>query len=586
MALNKRRTESKYVEDKSEENYKNKVVVEKSVIESSVKSYCDTRLEEMNNHQFFSWLKFKIKFITLDMLKCCISNLVLLGDIGKEFYLELISWRDEPSMQLKTYYIDAEEAYKKGKLHIATYDVFKVLGYDGETIVGSNPAQEFIEKMNDKCEKELGLIKNSKGSYCVNPNIFQKYFFTRVNIFKYSNYYYIYDLSGYYKKIDVIQIKKIAKHMMHEVKENIWNSRMEKSIWSALNLEIKYISNINVYTEYINLENGMYNIYTQKLEEHNPKFLSTVRIPVTYNPNAECPIFKKFLSDLMQGDDERILLMEEIMGYSLTLLKCVQKGFFFYGTGGNGKSKLAEVITKLCGKSNISNVSLRELGSQFGAENLPCKLINISPENEFDGKYMDTGNFKMITGGDTININAKFKKAESYDIFVKLISLVNKLPNVDDTSDGYFRRVLIVPFYNVFTGEKDDKAIMDKLLIEMEGILLLALEGLRRLISNKFNFTESKVVNEIFHKYRVEQNLLMEFFADRVICNKNAQIKQCDVLRYFKKWAMQNGYDDWNSISSTKFWNMFRKILSDNGIDCKNTKKIKGITYINGISIE
>jgi putative DNA primase/helicase len=330
----------------------------------------------------------------------------------------------------------------------------------------------------------------------------------------------------------------------------------------------------------------MYNIYTRKLESHDPKFLSTIRIPVNYNALAECPLFKKFLYDLMQGDEERIMLSEEIIGYCLTMLNCIQKGFFFYGTGSNGKSKFADIISYLCGKANISNMSLEVLGTRFGTETLPNKLVNISPENEFNGKYMDTSNFKSITGGDTMHINAKYKTGRSHDIFAKLISLLNKLPDTKDTSNGYFRRVLIIPFYNVFNGENDDKEIVDKLLNELEGILNVALEGLNRLIDNKFNLTESKVVNEIFNQYKLEQNPVEEFFQDKVISNEEASIKQCEILKYFKKWSIQNGYNDLSFISSTRFWNLFRKVLNDNGISYQNTKKIKGITYIVGITIE
>ncbi|MBZ9615166.1 phage/plasmid primase, P4 family [Clostridium estertheticum] len=214
------------------------------------------------------------------------------------------------------------------------------------------------------------------------------------------------------------------------------------------------------------------------------------------------------------------------------------------------------------------------------------KVVNISAENEFKDKYMDTNNFKTITGGDSIHVDAKFKKAISYDVYAKLISLVNKLPDVIDTSEGYFRRVLIIPFYNVFTNEKDDKEIGVKLVSELEGILIVALKGLRRLVDNKYNLTESKAANDILNEYKLEQNPIAEFFQDEIICNNGVQIKQCDILQHFKKWSIKNGYDDWKVISSTRFWTLFRKVLNDKGIDSRNTKKVKGITIMIGITIK
>ncbi len=566
--------------------HKSKTSVGSINIKNVIKPYSKNKEELISKHPCFKWLKWNIKHISNDALKCYASNLVMLGEFGRKYFMDIISERAGALIEYKLFYSDLENNHKKGDLKIASYEVLSILGYNGETFGGNSPAEEIMNSVQEEYEKELGLMKSPKGSYYINTNIFQRYFFSRVNIFKYNDEYYIYDLSGYYIKTDVMQIKKIAKVILHEVKNDIWNAKMEKDIWNALNLEIPIVLEINSYKEYINFNNGMYNIYSKKLERHDPKFLSTIRIAINHNESAKCPIFKKFLHDLMQGDEERILLSEEVIGYCITTLKCIQKGFFFYGTGGNGKSKFADVISNLCGKQNVSNMPLEVLGTRFGAETLPNKLVNISPENEFNRKYMNTSTFKSITGGDTMYIDAKHKTGKSRDVFAKLISLLNKLPDTNDTSNGYFRRVLIIPFYNVFNGENDDKEIVDKLLNELEGILIVALDGLSRLIDNKFNFTESKVVNEIFNQYKVEQNPVEEFFKDKIVCRADVSIKQCDILKQFKKWSMQNGYDDWNYISSTKFWNLFRKVLVDNAISYQNTKKIKGITYIIGITIE
>ncbi|MGV8980542.1 DNA primase family protein [Clostridium sp.] len=564
-----------------------KVNKQHTIIVNCVKPYTDGKWASLNAHLAFEWFKSNIKNMSLELLKCYISNLVLFGDSGKQFYSQSILEGDRSPGEYSYRFSNMESDYKKGVMRVASYEVLYALGYKGESFGDINPSEEIIAEVESKFEKELGLIKSSNRKYSINPNIFQRHFFSRVNIFKYYNdEYYIYNPSGYYRKIDALQIKKIAKDIVHEAKNDIWNTKMEKEIWATLSLEIPLISDINSYKEYINLNNGMYNIYTQRLESHDPKFFSTIRIPFNYNPMAKCPIYEKFLFDLMQGDVERISLTEEVMGYCLTTLKCIQKGFFFYGTGGNGKSKLADIITYLCGKDNVSNIPLEVLGTKFGAENLPNKLVNISAENEFKDRYMDTNNFKTITGGDPIHIDAKFKKAISYDVSAKLISLVNKLPDIKDTSDGYFRRVLIIPFYNTFINEKDDKEIVEKLLNELDGILILALNGLTRLVNNKFNLTESKAANAILNQYKTEQNPIVEFFQDKIICNVETQIKQCEILKHFKQWSIKNGYDDWSFISSTKFWTLFRKVLIDNGISSRNTKKIKGITYMIGITIE
>ncbi|PSN87181.1 hypothetical protein B9Q00_09510, partial [Candidatus Marsarchaeota G1 archaeon OSP_C] len=49
----------------------------------------------------------------------------------------------------------------------------------------------------------------------------------------------------------------------------------------------------------INLRNGILDIETGQLHPHNPQLWFTSVIDVEYNPNAECPNFLKFLSEIL-----------------------------------------------------------------------------------------------------------------------------------------------------------------------------------------------------------------------------------------------------------------------------------------------
>jgi len=145
--------------------------------------------------------------------------------------------------------------------------------------------------------------------------------------------------------------------------------------------------------------------------------------------------------------------------------------------GANGKSVLAEVIRHIAGPDNVSNVPLAKLTDRFGLDNLPGKTVNISTENELGDKHLNTQNFKAITGGDVVNVEQKYKDSFSCELFCKLLISVNQLPKTLDHSHGYYRRLVIVPFQKVFREEEQDPNLLDKLLTELEGILVFALEG-------------------------------------------------------------------------------------------------------------
>jgi phage/plasmid-associated DNA primase len=55
-------------------------------------------------------------------------------------------------------------------------------------------------------------------------------------------------------------------------------------------------------------------------------------------------------------------------------------------------------------------------------QNLPGKLVNISSENEFDRKF-NSQSFKVISGGDSTNVEQKNRDSFNIKLFVKLIIL-------------------------------------------------------------------------------------------------------------------------------------------------------------------
>ena len=87
----------------------------------------------------------------------------------------------------------------------------------------------------------------------------------------------------------------------------------------------------------------------------------------------------------------------------------------------------------------------------------------------------------------------KFEQPFTYRPFAKLVFAVNDLPDVSDTSHGFARRVVLIPFNQVFTNTassssakrlKADLDILKKITPEMEGIFAFAVEGLKRLTKN------------------------------------------------------------------------------------------------------
>lgn len=440
-----------------------------------------------------------------------------------------------------------------------------------------------------------GLHVDDKGRLGLNANIFATYVLERMNLVQIeSGQIFIYDGREFYVELNDRILKTICRDIIHEAENNIWQRKWESEYIEALRREVPFVDYMNPEKDYINLTNGMLNIYTRELEEHHPDFLSTIQIPIEYKEDAQCPEFIDFLNDIFEDDQERVNLIQELLGYCFLHDVKIQKAFIFVGVGSNGKSVLAEIIRNLIGVQNVSSVALNELGGKFGMQNLPEKLVNISSENEFNKKF-NTQNFKMLTSGDAVNVEQKYKDSFNTVLFAKVIVLLNRMMDSDDMSNGYYRRLQIVPFNKVYKELKAnetpkdgvnymDKTLTERLLKELSGILLFALEGLKRLIENDFNLTDSKVCEKALEEYKIKQNPVIEYFNDRIVADSDEQTLRPNFKKDFSLWAMDNGHEENKSIGSTKFWSLFRKVLIENNIETRE-KKMDGNMYITGIRI-
>lgn len=92
----------------------------------------------------------------------------------------------------------------------------------------------------------------------------------------------------------------------------------------------------------VNVRNGLLDIRNMSFKEHTPSYLSTVQLNVEYNPQVDCPQFKKFLNEVL--DCKLIPLVQEIVGYLLTTNTASQKAFVFWGPARTGKSTLLWVV--------------------------------------------------------------------------------------------------------------------------------------------------------------------------------------------------------------------------------------------------
>jgi putative DNA primase/helicase len=400
-----------------------------------------------------------------------------------------------------------------------------------------------------------------------NANFFARFISNNIYL-KYTKDNCFYTFRGIvWEKLEEVDVKMNLRNILQMPRFGVWTVNREKEYLEALKLEVYYPKEMNANKNLINLTNGTFNIEDYQMYIHHYSYYSTIMIPVEYNPNASCPNFLKFLNDVFEGDAERIAILQEWFGYSMTTETKAQKSLILSGAGGNGKGVIIHLLSMLLGEENISTIPLNELHKGFSRVCLYNKLANISSENESDGKAFNTQYFKAIVGEDSIPAEQKGKPVFTFKAKTKMIQSMNNLPRTIDKSDGFYRRLSILRFNKSFHGENRDNNLKEKLEKEISGIFLWAIDGLKRLRENDYNFSKCTDMEQALEEYKSEQNPMIEFFKECIEEETESENRVDNKIVYqtFRSWAAKNGHNKLSGISTIKFWKEFESHASSLG---------------------
>lgn len=475
--------------------------------------------------------------------------------------------------------------------HQTTRQVANEMYNNAELVSKSLVPSDLIDELKlillvGKAEERGYFYDEKKGSFLFNANAFAKHFNKRCHVRSTKDgRLFLYNNKGVYEELSEVNLGKVIRTIMHEGRWNSWKSSYEAEVVKALQRESITVEEMNTNRNFINVRNGMLSMSTFTLHPHSPEYLSTVQIPIEYDPNATAPHFMTFMKDITLDDSQLISVHQELVGYWLTVETKAEKAVYYYGRGANGKSVMASIVTALVGEDNVSSVPLSEFSQTFGMESLIGKSLNIAAENEMGGKSLRTENFKAIVSGDNITVNIKYRPSISYTPFCRLLFLVNSLPDSMDVTNGYFRKLIIIPFKRTFGKEERNVNLKQLLLKELPGILNWAIEGLKQLRANNYQFSHCDAIEECHRAYYVEQNPVKEFFHEHIALKDGKRTKQSDFHQKYMHWLNMQGIDDKGTKSKQVFWHHFKIVLENENIQIVK-KKIQGTFYFEGIKIE
>ena len=316
--------------------------------------------------------------------------------------------------------------------------------------------------------------------------------------------------------------------------------------------------------------NGLYNIKDGSFRGFTPDVVITNKIPWPYNPAAYSPLLDHTLNRLACDDPEVRALLEEMVGYCLYRRNELGKAFILIGDKSNGKSTFLHVVKAMLGDTNIASLDLKELGDRFKTAELFGKLANLGDDigDEF---IANASTFRKLVTGDRVNVERKGQDPFEFNNYSKFLFSANVIPRMKDKTGAIQRRLVIVPFDAKFSPDDADfrPYIKDELCEPdaMEYLVILALAGLKRVLT-KAKFTTSSRVQNQLEEYEENNNPIIGFVQEiGMDAVENEATK--DVYRKYKEYCIVNNFQ---ALSNIEF---SRQLCNRFGLTTKN-QRIKG----------
>lgn len=356
-------------------------------------------------------------------------------------------------------------------------------------------------------QKEIGFYNGKQFQH----NIFADWLMENNEYRKYAGSLYIYERGKYYEDDEKNSRIKLAMiNKLPSLKTKDQNETYQ-------NIKLKAQEGIpNEFPLIINFRNGMFNLEKDEYLPHNAGVFTLNQMNCVYNPEATCKYVDTLLDNVSCNNAAIRNLLEELLGYILIGDCRFQKSFILLGEGANGKSVFLDMIVNWLGAENCSSLALEDLSDRFRPSQLVGKIVNIGDDSGAD-LLKNTAIFKKLVTGDPITLEFKHGQPFSYANRAKMIFSANNLPPSSDKSNGFMRRMTIIPFNAKFLPGNDDydPLINEKVSSEeaKSYILNIAIKAAKRLLKNK-QFTIPQAVKNELDKYEIANNNVLSYIME------------------------------------------------------------------------
>lgn len=279
-------------------------------------------------------------------------------------------------------------------------------------------------------------------------------------------------------------------------------------------------------------------------EDLGPDHRARARLPIPFDPTAKATRLVRALGEWFEGEDdasEKAAFVQEFAGVCL-FGEATRLGVaaIFSGEGANGKSVAVDVISGLFPPEAVTAIPAQDIGDERMGAGLDTALLNAVSELP-ERVITSSEGFKAAVTGEAMTRRRAYGREFTFRPRAGHLFAANRLPAVTDSSNGFWRRAIIIAFNRTFGPTEREPGLAGEILrTEGPGVLTWAVEGARRAMARR-GFVEPPSSVEIKATWRTSSNPVALWLE--ACCEVGSGWTEAMPLyRHFREWSSQNGF--------------------------------------------
>jgi putative DNA primase/helicase len=328
----------------------------------------------------------------------------------------------------------------------------------------------------------------------------------------------------------------------------------------------------------LNTPAGVVDLRTGQMGPHEPQ-LHLSRITLVGPEPGEPQLFLKVLGEITAGDKSLVEFMRVSCGAMLSGATEGHWMLFWFGSGRNGKSLLAEVLGDIFGSyawKLPSTALMSKVNESHPTSIAQLAGVRLALSSEVsDDAFWNASLIKELTGDDTLT--ARWMRCDEFSFkrTHKHLVLGNHRPQIRVVDPALMQRMKLVPFTVSFAG-REDPELKQKLKAEYGQILSWLISGHGQWVSNNRKLPFCEAIEASTKDYLEAQSTTAKWLEERCqLVSDDGRGRQ----RWPKSSALYIDYTSWkrdrgeSPVSQTRWGDDMRKL----GLA---TVKADGVRYV------